>query len=109
MYTCFDKKVVVITGAANGIGKATSTKFAENGAQVIILDRDQKNGEVQVENLTKNGYSAEFFRTDISQHQEVEKTIAQIISKYGEIHYAFNNAGIFNISGMGSSCPKKLN
>jgi len=93
MYTCFDKKVVVITGAANGIGKATSTKFAENGAQVIILDRDQKNGEVQVENLTKNGYSAEFFRTDISQHQEVEKTIAQIISKYGEIHYAFNNAG----------------
>ena len=85
---------MVITGAANGIGKATSTKFAENGAQVIILDRDQKNGEVQVENLTKNGYSAEFFRTDISQHQEVEKTIAQIISKYGEIHCAFNNAGI---------------
>ena len=39
MYTCFDKKVVVITGAANGIGKATSTKFAENGAQVVLMAR----------------------------------------------------------------------
>jgi len=93
MYTCFDKKVVVITGAANGIGKATSTKFAENGANVIILDRDQENGETHSKELTNQGYSAEFFCVDISQHQEVETTMAQIVNKYGAIHYGFNNAG----------------
>ena len=94
MYTCFDKKVVVVTGAANGIGKATSTKFAENGAQVILLDRDQNNGEAQAKVLISNGFKAEFICTDISQYQEVEKTTAQIIKKYGEISCAFNNAGI---------------
>ncbi len=92
MKECFKDKVVLITGAAQGIGFATVNEFAKAGAIVILSDIiDTKQ---QVKELKDNGYNAASYICDVSSEKQVQKMIEDIVSTYGKLDCAFNNAGI---------------
>ena len=70
-----DGKVSVITGAANGIGKATALLFAKEGARVIVADLERKDGENTVEAIRNAGGSAIFVKTDVAKKEDVVKMV----------------------------------
>ena len=84
-------KVALITGGAAGIGKATALRFAEEGAQVVICDVDQKAGEMTLPEL---GAEAAFFRVDVTDRESVGEWIESVLHNYGRIDILINNAGI---------------
>lgn len=92
MKDCFKEKVVLITGAAQGIGLATAREFAHAGAKVILSD--VLDMTKQVKELTDGGYSAFEYKCDVSNPQEVEEMINNIVKNFGRLDCAFNNAGV---------------
>ena len=68
----FEGKVALITGGNSGIGKATSIKFAEAGAKVVIAARRSEEGEETVEQIRKVGGEAVFIKTNVAQSSKVE-------------------------------------
>lgn len=91
----FEGQVVLITGAATGIGRATALAFARRGAKVAIGDVDDRANET-VELIQKEGGEAAFFKTDVTNGEEVKSLVEQTVEKFGGLHHAFNNAGILN-------------
>lgn len=87
-------KVAVITGGANGIGKATALLFSEHGAKVVIVDVNQEAGGKVVTEIVKEGGIASFEKTDISNSAEVNKMMENVVAQYGAIDILINNAGI---------------
>ena len=89
-------KTVAITGASQGIGKAISEIFAENGANVILLARNKTKLEENIKKFVRAGLApAQYYVLDVSNSDDVEKTFKQI----GHIDILINNAGIhFNSS-----------
>ncbi|NEP90835.1 MAG: SDR family oxidoreductase [Okeania sp. SIO2C2] len=92
-------KVAVITGAAEGIGKATATLFAEEGAKVIILDKQMLGSNVADE-IVDLGGTATFIKTDISQEEEVKQAMTNIEGEYGRMDILVNNAAVFVLKGL---------
>jgi len=93
-------KIVVITGGAQGIGKATVKKFVDNGASVILWDVDVKNGQKLESQLQNNGFKAKFLKVNVANLQEVEEAVKYVVGKYGRIDILINNAGITRDSTM---------
>ena len=87
-------KVAVITGGANGLGKATALLFSEHGAKVVIVDVNQEAGDQVVTEITGKGGVVSFSKTDISKSSEVNKMMEDIVAEYGGINILINNAGI---------------
>jgi len=87
-------KVAVITGGANGLGKATAFLFSEHGAKVVIVDVNQEAGEKVVNEITVNGGIISFEKTDISKSSDVNKMMENVVAKYGGVDILINNAGI---------------
>ncbi len=87
-------KVAVITGGANGLGKATAFLFSEHGAKVVIVDVNQEAGGKVVTEIIKKGGIASFEKTDISKSTEVNKMMDNVVAKYGGVDILINNAGI---------------
>lgn len=85
-------KVVMVTGAAAGIGLACSEAFAKAGATVVMVDID--NQREQVKRLNSKGYKAEAYKCDVSDAQAVKNMVEWIVSVYGRLDIAHNNAGI---------------
>lgn len=90
----FDSKVALITGGNSGIGRAAALAFAHKGAKVVIASRRIQESEETVSLIQDKGGTATFVQTDITQANQVEKLIAQTVSDYGRLDYAFNNAGV---------------
>ncbi|KAJ4846221.1 hypothetical protein Tsubulata_025573 [Turnera subulata] len=84
-------KVALITGAASGIGKATATKFINNGAKVIIADVQQELGQETAKEL---GPNAAFIACDVTKESDVSNAVDFAISKYNQLDIMYNNAGI---------------
>ncbi len=87
-------KVAIITGGANGIGKATAFLFSEHGAKITIVDINQEAGDQVVAEITGKGGIASFEKTNISNSIEVNKMMEKVVAKYGGIDILINNAGI---------------
>ncbi|QCX02280.1 SDR family oxidoreductase [Aggregatimonas sangjinii] len=102
----FENKVVVVTGATSGIGKATAIAFALEGAKVAFLGRREKLGK-EVETQIRNaGGEATFVQTDIRNEEEVIRFFQLVKEKYGNVHIAFNNAGIvFGLDNLKGNKP----
>ncbi|MDD4363524.1 MAG: 3-oxoacyl-ACP reductase FabG [Atribacterota bacterium] len=88
-------KVILITGASRGIGRATAKILAENGAHVIVNYNSSENAAKElVDELATNGYVASMFKADVSYEDEVKKLFLFVKEKYGRIDVLINNAGI---------------
>lgn len=89
----YSGKVLLVTGAASGIGRAVATAFAACGASVVI--GDVADGALQtVDLIHAAGGEAIFLRTDVSAATEVEALVTKTVQTYGRLDCAFNNAGM---------------
>lgn len=84
-------KVAIITGGANGIGKATAAKFLEEGAVCVIADVNQEAG---IDTAKQLGKGCTFMPLDVSDMTQVESLVAAVKAKFGKIDVLVNNAGI---------------
>ncbi|AXF00878.1 short chain dehydrogenase [Paraburkholderia hospita] len=90
----FLNKIVLITGGASGIGKATAELLASEGACVVIADRCREEGNALATRLGHERRKALFVETDITSPASVESMVARTMSEYGRIDCAVNNAGV---------------
>lgn len=90
----FEGKVVLVTGAATGIGRATTLAFARAGASVVLGDLNEEGANETVALARELGARAHFVRTDVSREADVAALVRQAIATYGALDCAFNNAGI---------------
>jgi NAD(P)-dependent dehydrogenase (short-subunit alcohol dehydrogenase family) len=90
----FTGKVALITGGANGIGRATALGFAKGGAKVVLVDRDQASGEGTAGVIRQQGGEARFVSADVTKSAEVRDYVKAALDSYGSIDCFFNNAGI---------------
>lgn len=95
-----EDKVAIITGGADGIGKATAELFAAEGAKVAIWDLNTEKGEALVKQLKAHGYEATFIRVNTSDMTAVEKAADIVMEEYGRIDILLNNAGITRDASM---------
>ncbi|MFH1633255.1 MAG: beta-ketoacyl-ACP reductase [Chloroflexota bacterium] len=84
-------KVVLVTGGAAGIGKATALRFAEEGAKVVICDVNEEAGQATVKEL---GDDAAFYIVNVANRDDVQKWVDDVVAKYDRIDVIVNNAGI---------------
>ena len=87
----FENKVVMVTGGAAGIGRATATGFVKEGAKVAICDVNPEAGKTTAESL---GPEATFQQVDVSDNKSVNDWVESVVSQYGQIDVLINNAGI---------------
>ncbi|KKN64560.1 hypothetical protein LCGC14_0490460 [marine sediment metagenome] len=85
-----DGKVALITGAAGGIGRATSKLFIEEGAKVVMADIWDEMGEKTAQEL---GQNAVYIHSDVSQESDIKNTINLAVEKFGSLDIVFSNAG----------------
>jgi NAD(P)-dependent dehydrogenase (short-subunit alcohol dehydrogenase family) len=90
----FADKVVLITGAGNGIGRATALAFAQQGASIVVADMSRSAGEETTALITQAGGIASFILCDVTKDQDVQSMVDGTIEIYGKLDIAFNNAGI---------------
>lgn len=101
-----ENKIAVITGGADGIGKATSERFAEEGATVIVWDMNQEKGEETVAEINKSGGLALFMRVNTAKYDEVDKATKLCVENFGRIDILINNAGITRDSSIKKMTPE---
>ncbi|MSW48067.1 MAG: glucose 1-dehydrogenase [Actinobacteria bacterium] len=87
-------KTAVITGSGNGIGRATAKAMAQAGANVVVSDVIEADGERTVQEIVDAGGKAIFVKADVSQASDAENLIATCVTTYGGIDVLVNNAGI---------------
>lgn len=87
-------KVVLITGAARGIGEATAVRFAEEGAKVVVTDIGIENLQEVTQKVTELGTEVRAFHMNVTDRANVEEVVAEVIKAFGKIDVLVNNAGI---------------
>jgi len=85
---------LIVTGAGNGIGRASALRFAQEGARVLVADRDARGGEETCRLIRDAGGIAFFHETDVSEEAAVREMVEKATSVLGGLSGAFNNAGI---------------
>lgn len=90
----FENQVAVITGGANGLGKAIGTRIASEGGHIVIFDRIEEDCHKAVEEFTSNGYHATFECVDVSKESDVESAMKSVKSQFGKIDIVVNCAGV---------------
>lgn len=87
------EKVVIVTGGAKGIGRCIASAYAEEGAAVIIADKDMEAGESTTEEITEKGGSALFIHSDISDPASVSSIFSEAGQTFNRLDILINNAG----------------
>lgn len=90
----FENKIALVTGGAVGIGKSTAIAFAKEGAAVVIADVLDDDGANTVNEIKASGGKALFIHSDMGEPDDIKALFEQIDSEYGQLDYAFNNAGV---------------
>ena len=90
----FAGRVAVVTGGAQGIGKAVCQALGREGAAVAIADVDAEAGAETLEELRSEGIEADFFATDVANPEEVRALFVGTHRRFGDVHVLVNNAGI---------------
>ncbi|MFM0554679.1 SDR family oxidoreductase [Paraburkholderia sediminicola] len=90
----YEGKVAFVTGAANGIGQATALAFAQEGADVVVVDLSEEGVKATAQMIEQEGVRALAVKCDVSKPEDVQAALAATIDKFGRLDFAFNNAGI---------------
>lgn len=90
----FENKVVIVTGASSGIGRAAALEFAGEGATVVLAARRMQACEEAVREIRDGGGEALALCCDVTDAQSTERMVADAVQRYGRLDCAFNNAGI---------------
>jgi NAD(P)-dependent dehydrogenase (short-subunit alcohol dehydrogenase family) len=93
-----DNKVAVVTGAAQGIGRACAERMAVEGARVVLSDVNREKGEVAAEAIRDGGGDACFIACDVREKAQIETLVAETVRAYGRLDCAVANAGIVSFS-----------
>ena len=94
-----DGKVVLITGVAAGIGRATANLFAKEGARIVGADVDEEGGKSITEKVQAFGGSMTFVKTDLSYESDI-RALFEVIKDLGGVDVLFNNAGVEVAKGL---------
>ncbi len=86
-------KVALVTGASNGIGRATAERFVREGAKVVIADHNEERAEKLVQELKDNEFHAEFIKFEAEEIRSARKLVEKTIEMYGRIDVVVNNVG----------------
>ena len=89
-----DAKIIIVTGAASGIGKGISSILAEQGAVVVAVDQNLEGVQEVAASLEQSGSTVEALELDVTKDSSIEKMVDNVISKYGQIDGLINNAGV---------------
>ena len=94
-----ENKVAVITGGASGMGLATATRFAAEGAAVVIGDLNADGGETAIRQLKQKGGRACFQKCDVEAPADIKALVDRAASEYGKLDIIYNNAGLGGATG----------
>ncbi|MDA8227101.1 MAG: glucose 1-dehydrogenase [Desulfitobacterium hafniense] len=94
----FLDKVVVVTGAANGLGKGIALEYSANLAKLVIADKDSENGERLVQEINSNGREGLFVNTDVNNPDDIVRLFQKVVESFGVIDILVNNAGVSRIN-----------
>jgi NAD(P)-dependent dehydrogenase (short-subunit alcohol dehydrogenase family) len=92
--TTLSGKVALITGGTSGIGKATAIALAQTGSKVVVIGRRQVEGEETIRQIQAMGGEGFSVSADVSKEADVQMLIEKIMTHYGRLDIAFNNAGV---------------
>ena len=95
-----DGRVVIITGAAQGIGRTFAGAFAESGSRVVVADRDTGGAESTAAELRANGHDATAVTVDVADEDSVDELLRRTLDRYGRVDTLVNNAAIFSTITM---------
>lgn len=87
-------KIAIVTGAARGIGRAIAVRFAAEGARVAIVDLREPEGREAARAIEAAGGAAAFYCTDVSDAEQVNRTVLAVLDRWGRIDILVNDAGI---------------
>ena len=87
-------KVIIVTGAASGIGEACAIGFAEGGAKLVLADRDAARGQAVTARIAGQGGEAIFIATDVTREDAIRAMVDLAVSTFGGLDGAVNAAGI---------------
>jgi len=90
----FTGKVVLVTGAASGIGRAIALAFGRAGASVVVADISVDGGHATAAMIVENGGKALFVQSNVTRAADVEALVEKTINYYGRLDYAVNNAAV---------------
>lgn len=90
----FIEKVVIVTGAGNGIGLVIANRFAAEGAKVIVADINASAGERAANDIINSGGIAKSITTDVTDEKQVKTMVETVRNQFGQIDILVNNAGI---------------
>ena len=91
-------KITIVTGGGSGIGRETCKLFAQEGAVVIVADRDLSSAKRVAEDIIKSGGKAEGFAVDVTKSADIKSMIDHVVSGHGRLDILVNNAG-YGIAG----------
>lgn len=94
--TRLQDKVAIITGSANGIGKAIATRFAEEGAKIVIADFNEEALNATVENFKSNNVQALGVKVNVAVEEDVQKMINETVATFGRVDILVNCAGVLD-------------
>ena len=100
-----ENKVAVITGGADGLGRAASIKFAAEGAQVIIWDMNEEKAQLTIAEIEAESGKVFFAKVNTASYTEVEAATQDAISRFGRIDILINNAGITRDASIKKMTP----
>jgi NAD(P)-dependent dehydrogenase (short-subunit alcohol dehydrogenase family) len=86
-------KVAIVTGAASGIGRATSRLFGREGAAVVVTDVEEPGGRAVAEEIRRGGGRAAFLRLDATREADWAEAVAHVVQEHGRLDVLINNAG----------------